>query len=418
MNPQSQKILQEITNEKDANRIFSLWQLYRHKLRGVRLLTHIENHDSKLLPKSLEKKEFEGKSTAFLQEFYKNQSLLAISNEILDNHNSQETIDFPIDYSLLLDSNFVGSIDCFLRRVPIENNHEAVTKALYYIRSNQLNCDALPYLFENAEHFKERKTEIKRTLASFLRFSSSTPKGASIEDPADLEFKMSETESLVEAERRITKFYGDKKFIDMQVTRQKLDFYMILSIIHIENCTTGGLFEKFTSLINIMHSELGGISLRELLVGYKYFKNSNSIFILANVPKLVKEANSSATAIRNISWDFHFFRLMETWASDTSKGKFFIPMLLTLDKRLADLNEIYPVKYSAFHDTEQKMYSVPLFNFKDKIDNKACRNILNEHFTPESIIQRREIGRPTIVKLEKLIAQKCRELDRFFLPRK
>lgn len=412
---ETQKILHDITNQKDIFRMLSLWAYNKEKLKGVRLLTSIENYKSKLLPEALEKKEFEGKSTAFLQEFYQNKNLIALSNEILESELSNATASFPIDHSLLLDSNYVGSIDLFLRKIPIENNQDALTQSLYYIRKNKLNCDALPYLLENSEHITERRDDVKRTFANFLRASTATPKGEYIKTPDDLIFQLTEAESLSEAEKRIQGFYNNTHALKERIAHQKTDFYLILSIIHIEHCIKGNLAEKFSALMELMHNEIRRIALRELIVAYKYFKNNNSIFILANLGKLIKEANGSIKAIRNISWDFHFFRVMETWASDTSTGQFFIPMLVTLDKRLANLNDIYPAKYSAFHDIEKKMYTAPTYEIRTMIDNKACRLLLEQYFSPEKQNHRANTTRPLPDEFEGKIQRKGSDLDALFL---
>ncbi|PMU10197.1 MULTISPECIES: hypothetical protein [unclassified Pseudomonas] len=418
INIETQKIVQEITNEIDPHRILSLWACNKEKLKGVRLLTQVNSFDSKLLPKHLEKKEFEGKSKAFLQEFYQNRNLFVLSNEILDAHHSSAILKLPIDYSLLFDSNYIGSIDLFLRGMPVGNNYDALTKSMHYILSNKLNCDALPYLFENIEHITERREDVTRSFANFLRISSATPKSECIRTPDDLTFKLSEADSLDLAKQRILNFYDDKEALENHILRQKTDFYIILSMIHIEHHIKGSLSEKFSALITIMHSEIRGVALRELTIAYKYFKNNNSIFILANLGKLIKESNSSIKAIRNISWDFHFFRLMETWASDTSKAAFFIPMFVTLDKRLANLNEIYLTKYSVFHDIERKMYTVPALDIRSQIDNKACRLILEDYFTPQKRSQRANGTRLSSDALEEKIKKKGSELDAIFLATK
>lgn len=412
---ETQKIIQEITNETDPHRILSLWAYNKEKLKGIRLLTQVDNFDSKLLPSQLEKKEFEGKSKAFLQEFYQNKNLFVLSNEILDAHQSSAPLELPVDYSLLLDSNYIGSIDLFLRGLPIGNNQDAFTKSMHYILSNKLNCDALPYLLENAEHITERKDDVIRSFANFLRISSATTKGKQISTPDNLEFALSETDSLSLAKQRVSNFYHDQETLKNNILRQKTDFYILLSIIYIEYHTKGNLSEKFSALIEIMHFEIRSIALRELTIAYKYFKNNNSIFILANLGKLIKESNSALKAIRNISWDFHFFRLMETWASDTSKAKFFIPMFVTLDKRLANLNEIHPTKYSVFHDIEKKMYTAPAVDIISQIDNKACRLILEDYFTPHKRDQRSNAPRLSPDALEENIKKKGLALDAIFL---
>ncbi|WAC45648.1 hypothetical protein OU997_05615 [Pseudomonas sp. SL4(2022)] len=414
ISPEIQKLLHEITNESDLSRIFSLWSYNREKLEGLRLLTNLENYSSKIIPEYIKKTVFEGKSKVFVQEFYKSENLFALSNEILDKHQSSASLAVPIDYSLLLDSNYVGSADLFLRGISLGNNHEAFTKSIHHITQNKINCDALPYLLENAEHITERMNDVKRTFANFLRITSATPKGEHIHTIDDLEFSLTEAESLSLADQRIQNFFGDKEILQHQISRQKIDFYLILSIIHIEHQTKGSLEEKFLALIKIMHTELPGIALRELAIAYKYFKNNNSIFILANVGKLIKEEEDALKAIRNISWDFHFFRLMETWASDTSKGAFFIPIFVTLDKRLANLNEIHPIKYSVFHDTERKMYTAPTYSIKDQIDNKACRLILEEYFTTQKINHRSQTKHLSPDAIEERITQKGSDLNAVF----
>lgn len=412
---ETQAIINDITSQSTPHEMLSLWSAHREKLQGIRLLTQVDDYNSTLLPAKVRKKTFEGQSHAFMQEFYNNEKLLVISNEILDAHSVSKTIALPIDYSLLLDSNYVGSIDLFIRGESTGSNHAALTKSLHYIRSNNINCDALPYLLENAEHATERITDIKRTFANFLRSTSAKPKHDKISTPDDLVFGISEKESINEAERRLLSFYGNQNFIKNTIDRQKIDFYIVLSMIHIEHFIKGTLEEKFSKFARIMHMEIGRISLRDLAIAYKYFKNNNSIFILSNIKKSIIKTRDSIKTIRNISWDFHFFRLMETWASDTSRGAFFIPMFVTLDKRLANLNEIYPIKYSVFHNAERIMYSTPQQQITEYISDKKCKQTLADYFDSISIEQRSKTPSPKQAELDEKIKQKGLELDSLFI---
>lgn len=109
------KLIKKITSEKDIFRIFSYWEYHKNSLDGVRLLTNIEGCESKLLPSYLKKNTFEDKSRVFLQGYYDSSNIFAFSNELLNAHAASSKIEFPLDYSLLLDSNYVGTIDLFFK---------------------------------------------------------------------------------------------------------------------------------------------------------------------------------------------------------------------------------------------------------------------------------------------------------------
>ncbi|MCS7979684.1 hypothetical protein N1E86_13505 [Pseudomonas aeruginosa] len=95
---ETQAIIDNITSQSTPHEMLSLWNVHREKLQGIRLLTQAEDYNSTLLPAKVRKNTFEGKSHAFMQEFYSNERLLVISNEILDAHSVSKTIALPIDY--------------------------------------------------------------------------------------------------------------------------------------------------------------------------------------------------------------------------------------------------------------------------------------------------------------------------------
>lgn len=412
------KLIKEIISEKDIFRMFSQWEYHRASLHGVRLLTNVEGYESKLLPLHLKKKTFEDKSRVFLQEYYDSSNIFVFSNEILSAHLDSSKIEVPVDYSLLLDSNYVGTIDLFFQGKPLGNNRGAFLSSLQHIRGHNLNTDALPYLFENAAHVEDRWDDIRRTFSNFLRFSTAVPKKDKVEYIDDIDIRIGQSEALNIADERLKNFYFgslESKALEEQLLRRQRFYYILLSIVHIEHCDNGNLKEKFTKTIKILDEEMAGVALREAIFAYLYFKNNGAVPILANLRKSIRLAGSSSEALRNISWDMFFFRLMETWASDASRGKFFIPFFVTFDKRLAGLNEIYPIKTALFHDSQKKMVTIPVRDASEVIDNVECNEIIKIAFSEDKVKSRLERRMPPTEEFKDEMKRKECELDAVFL---
>lgn len=272
-------------------------------------------------------------------------------------------------------------------------------------------------MLENADNVEERWDDIRRTFSNFLRFSSAVPKKDTVESFDDIDVGIGESEALDIADDRLKSFYFgsvESKTLEEQLLRRQHFYYILLSIVHIEHCEKGSLAEKFTKIVNILDGDMAGIALREAILAYSYFKNNGAVSILANLTKSIKVAGSSSEALRDISWDMFFFRLMETWASDASRGKFFIPFFVTFDKRLAGLNEIYPINSALFHDFQKKMLTIPKRDASEILDNVECYNILKDEFLEHKVKSRSERPMPSIDKLKNKMNKKERELDVVF----
>lgn len=410
-------IIKQISESESPYKAFSLWEFNRKKLENVRLLTNINGHGSYFLPEYLQKNTFEGGSKVYLQEFFRGRSLLALSNSILDRHRETEKIDIAFDHSLLLDSNYMGAIDLFFEGKPIATNYESFVASLFYIRTHQINTDGSPYLFENANDIENRWEDVRRTFSNFLRFSVAIPKVDKIRTVNDLYIPISESESLAMADKRLNGFYRDAVDsieLRVQLERKNVTNFMLLSIIHIEHIHQGSLQEKFSELLRVLDEDICRMSIREIIVAYLYFKNTNSIFILANLRRLIKDSGDPIKTISNISWDFFFFRLMETWSSDTSRGEFFIPFFVTFDKRLAGLNEIYPIRSVVYDDESKKMMSIPELDLSRIIDDKKCYAALSEMFEKHKFNIRSDSPVPNTDSLMESIKSKEADLIKFF----
>lgn len=259
--------------------------------------------------------------------------------------------EYQIDYSISLDTQAVSHLEPYISgRDPMKIDAD-LKDVFNFISSPNVFVDPLPYLAENLENLKVATScdrifdklkayEILRTLD--LDQFQDTGKIVSTVSPALL---------VKGAQELIARLLYDAENSPMM---EELRFAHNYSYVHLlkmvsiqfrwPKLSIDEKMERFAEFGDVVLATLGS---REIALARAYFERSQSMRFFSKAQKSRKDL---LKILRNMAWDLTHIRRMELCmaAGGRSGARYFFPALLTFDKGLIEVLDLYPLKALAF----------------------------------------------------------------------
>lgn len=408
------KLAYEFAYVVDPRDFLDHWEQHGELLHDCRMVFSDPRLSKSPFPGGLAARTFGQDPKTYLNSFFDGPGIFCLTNELVRTHRSGRTASPMLDWSVALDSNFVGDIHKFMTGKSLEARWPAFLEAATYIRTNKLNLDALPYLFEN---FEKARRDLKHLdfvvngFATFYRFTtgrllSEAPSGLS-----DFEFAMSETEAHSHAKKAVAGMLNDPAMMEEGVRRQwhRQDTHLALLLTAIEyyGQRHSSVKDKTLWLMHALEKYVKRIPDREFLFAFRAFANPKEDPFFANQwPIPYNRKQNIVDLIRNMAWDISFYRTMQTWASKKDAGDFAIPYFLTSDWKLAGLNGVYTCRILLIDDRDRNIYCLPPSSLQQMLEDSGCWEDLKLFFAPERIEARMSGQVPY-----DMLASRCREAE-------
>ncbi|NSL93042.1 hypothetical protein [Acetobacter syzygii] len=182
-------------------------------------------------------------------------------------------------------------------------------------------------------------------------------------------------------------------------TNEKSKMYMTLYacllamiLIHLGSISKN-IFEKLISFLEFCDDTLSVMMARELLLAKKYFEKGH---VLGFFKYIQKNRQGILEKIRNMSWDLCHIRLMEKsiTINPTGESRYFFPALLTFDRDLIEVIDLYPLKSCVFKNDGSDLRLFFDGSLLEELSgNEDDRNIICERFYSNEAIQKRSANR-------------------------
>jgi hypothetical protein len=147
--------------------------------------------------------------------------------------------------------------------------------------------------------------------------------------------------------------------------------------------------KKLLTLIELCDSKLATLSLREITVAKSYFERGQNLTFFGKVQKRKKDLFS---IVQGMAWDMWHIRQMEKSLTirPAAEARYFFPSLLTCDKRLVEIIELYPLKACAYN--EEDLIPMPFFDgdwLESLSSNKGfIEDIYSRYFSDGAVLSR------------------------------
>ncbi|MCY8836509.1 hypothetical protein [Bacillus atrophaeus] len=348
------KVIYFLSKAETPKEVFRVWNEHKECLKYYKLSINLNNYNKDIFPIGLG--ELVNKDDQDFISYFQTGKLYYMDNELLDDMIFKESITFPIDYSVMLDTNYASYIPYFLNnKGSIEFEKESIYRTIDTLLRHKFQYDYTFYLIENYKNvIKNQKESFDASIKEhrdmyenlvYLELFKSIDNDV-YRNKNIIEFQISKFEAIQRVDEIIYKLYKTnegksslKQFLDMH---QNLTL-LLVGIIKIQFSSKENAKNKMNKLFEYVRNRVGIYYEREMVIALKYFKNPRSVGIFNKINKGGKQ-KKLPEKIENIAWDFMAPRVMEYFSNLTNEGRYFIPFFLSHDKNLRELLTLFNIK--------------------------------------------------------------------------
>jgi hypothetical protein len=341
--------IHEICSAATNHEAKSLYQLFKPNLPPCKFIL---SSDSGVMPGLSVNREFS--SGAVIRSLFRSNNVVVLDPDTLREMNDGGA-SFPIDYSISLDTQALSYLEPFIAgntsKIP-----EDYSEVFNFIAQENVFVDPLPYCYENLRNLKDQEKSEKifnkiksyETLRTIDEYKLKT-KGLVIS-------KLSEQELIKQTQEHLSRMHmnlNDKNFMDALEFRQQFMYCQLLMMALIQIChPKKSTHNKVISFMEFCDKKLATLGGREIAIARNYFETGQEFAFFGKIQKNKKDIFQ---IIDGMAWDLWHIRQLESALTITpdSKARYFFPSLLTFDKRLIEVIDLYPLRSLAYINSEK-----------------------------------------------------------------
>lgn len=344
--------------------------------------------------------------------------IIALDLDIRQEMLTSEEVAFPIDHSIALDTQALSYLAPYIDRRASKlprDFHEIFA----FIARDDVFVDPIPYLTENLPNIlvDENISKIRRRLAAYEILRTIDAKHLLATEEIRSTISQEERDGNVDCFiEKMIRDASNPEFVSAVLRRHTLVYCMLLKMTTIQlRSRDKSHIAKLHELVEFMDMKLQTMCARELMVASEYFARGQKLTFFGKIQKGPSEQFPDLVdQLKNMAWDFLHIRYIEEAATneetlpETSpiQARYFFPALLTCDKRLIEIIDLYPLKSCAY---QQGSRTPTPFPAKDWIGILAgspnAEAAFMEKYFSKHALQRRETAReclettlPTLVQ--------------------
>ncbi|MFJ7407584.1 MULTISPECIES: hypothetical protein [unclassified Lysinibacillus] len=375
------EILYELTEAKEPFEVLNVWTNYNHILKDYKLIINIEKYNNIFPPNLLNSTEAEDTD---LISYFPTGNLIFVDNENIEQMILNDTVDIKWDYSIMLDTNYTSYIEKFINN-EMDFHLESVYKTLDILLQEDFNYDYTFYLIENYANIFESGSKmysiknaghiaLYKNLFSLEKFKSID--SAEYKKNKNFIYQLEESEAHLKTSTLITNLLGNENSLESILESHKAMTLFLIGVWKIQFDSKASAKNKIKKLMDFVTQKVGIYFEREFMIAYKYFEKNNSISMLNKINKGGKH-NGLLDKIENIAWDFMIPRIMEIHMAN-GKSNYFIPFILSHDKKLKELLKQFEVKGFLYHKNNFEFYPISLINTTEFFEEKGLLDEIME----------------------------------------
>jgi hypothetical protein len=319
-------------------------------LDGFRLVYATDHLESKFNGVSLADIEADCPSLA---RFFSGTGLLFHSVDIYEEMVRSGTVQLPIDYSVGFDTQIAEAFRLYESGNTI-SDWDRFCNLIQYVTRHNFNFDYSFYIIEDLINSADQKnTRPFNTVRALKRFDFVNP-ASLLENPKCPIFTESREASGRRACDALASFLSSDEIKRSLVRRKTLLTVLVKATCLFWKSRTD-VIGNLSTLINFSLDHLGRFAKLELYFAWKLFKHGESLRFFA---PLCQPSEVALSKLSGMSWDLYSIRHQETMASSSRKGAFFVPFFATLDRRLKELRDAYPIRCLLIDDHGQRLNTI------------------------------------------------------------
>ena len=368
-----QTVLNKIINHSPEQSFSELIDGARSMFKGFKLIYSTNNLKDSFAKYSLETIE---KECPVLKKYFYGTGLLFYSDQIYDKTKEHKRVEFPIDYSLSLDSNAAEYFRCWENGKNLDTNTDNFEKLVRLIKEgegNGFNFDYSFFIIEN--YFDSLKTDNHRpfnTVRALKRFDHLIYEADTF-DVNRPQFNESQESAGKRAIETLYAFHSSDELMKFQERRMFLYLILLKALILRQDKATT-VQEKISELTSYCIDKLGKFAKTELYFAWKLIKYGDKLKFFDAVSQI---SPKTLRKVKGMSWDIFALRYQETLASKGDKGEFFIPFFASFDKRFIELAQACPIRAVLLDELNGNVITIQLdeLEFQNDLSSSITKDV-------------------------------------------
>ncbi|RQU13134.1 hypothetical protein DF153_18115 [Burkholderia cenocepacia] len=317
---------------------------------------------------------------------------------------------FPIDYSISLDTNAMSYLEPYITGRSGGGIPSDFGDVFNFIAQPEVSIDPIPYFSENLLDLSRGKSpdsvfsnirayEVLRTI-DVDRLNNMGEIRSTIND-AELD---SRAQNLVS---KILFSLSDKAALDDLNHKHGFTYACLLKMVEIQLKTTQAPLEsKLERFAEFCHSELSVMSIREMAIAKSYFIRGQKFGFFG---KIQKNKDGVLDLLKNMAWDLWHVRQLEQSLArrPQNAARYYFPALLTFDKNLIEVMDIYPLKSFAY--SIKNYCPLPVFDGDPYLilgaDERHGERVFEKYYSAASRAERQARRDTTFDKMRRIVEE-------------
>lgn len=329
------------------------------------------------------------KKCSTLKKYFYGAGLLFYSDDLYMRTLRGEKVRIPIDYSLSLDSNAAERFRVWENGGDLDSEKDRFEGLVRFINEtgdNGFNFDYSFFIIENLlDSMKPNNHRPFNSIRALKRFDHLVYKKENfdIENPVFQEDRETSGKRAIE----VLHSFHTSKDISGFLDRRKVLYIILLKAVILRQQKSKSLNDKMSELIDFTLNTVGKFAKTELYFSWKLLKYGSDYNFFNPVSQLGKK---SLRKIKGMSWDLFSIRYMETLASKSYIGDFFVPFFASFDNKFIELAKACPIRAVLSDDRDKRVVSIMLdeYEYQNDINSAITKDIQRILNDPEEKIKR------------------------------
>lgn len=353
LNNIEQIALFELTNAMNPEEAYNAWNVLNLGDNNRTLLVCLPDYWKSVYPDAI--KNIIKNSNGAVSPYFESDKIYFFQQKLIEEmYDHGNEYQFPLDYSIMFDSNFSSYVHKFVSGVPLNQIELSFIEMLDSLLRNDTRFDYFFYLIENYWYTKkleiqsdelanQHKIKQYMNMVSFEMFKNID--ADKYKETGKVEYKIDENEARILTDSLFNKIYNDKSSELMKICKQihNDNMLFLIGILKIRYSSKKSANNKICQFLDYTNEVIGSYLARETYIAFEYFQNPKALRILEPINNGIKR-NKLKDLISNIAWDFAVPRVMELFIKEKWEGRFFIPFFLTFDEGLKFVLNLYKTK--------------------------------------------------------------------------
>ncbi len=411
-------VLYGLSNSESPRDILVTWKNSGFDMSDFKAIVVLDNYSKEVYPSNLIKY-LKSKDTDFIPYFH-SENLYFADNQLLNEmFSAKEDVEFPVDYSIMVDTNYASYIHQFIKSDYSDFNNTNFNTIALLIRED-FRYDYWFYILENSKltnlndsfdlkEFKTHHSDMYENLVSLELFKSID--SDAFKNNEGIKYTISKNEAIERTDYLIENLFcseeGKKFFNEFSFMHKQMKLFLI-GMLEINFKSGKSAKNKIVELFDYMNEIVGAYLDREIRVSYEYFKKNSDLKIFNKVQRKGK-VDGLSELLSNIAWDFVAPRAMEFFLRLDTEARFFLPFFLSHDKGLKQVLKMYDVKAVLYSEnigplTVSKIGSVEYF------ESENCKIDYDYYFSLENLSKRADVLNKNRENIDSIIKRKYDDL--------